>query len=113
MTVVAGGPAPADRLGGHRVPGDVVRVTVVSDTRRADLVLPAAVPVADLLPELARAVGRLDVATVHGGYRLVGHDGRVLSADSGLGAQDVVDGAVLTVAAGVDDEEADRWSSTD
>ena len=104
MTVVAGGPAPADRLGGHRAPGDVVRVTVVSDTRRADLVLPAAVPVADLLPELARAVGRLDVATVHGGYRLVGHDGRVLSADSGLGAQDVVDGAVLTVAAGVDDE---------
>jgi hypothetical protein len=65
-----------------------------------DLVLPAAVPVADLLPELARAVGLLDVATVPGGHRLVLRDGRVLATGSALGVQGVEDGAVLTVATG-------------
>ncbi|TWH02544.1 type VII secretion system (Wss) protein YukD, partial [Nocardioides sp. J9] len=58
-----------------RAPGTVasglVRVTVTSGTRRVDLVLPGAVPVAELLPELARSVGLLDPATVHGGYRVV------------------------------------------
>lgn len=69
-----------------------------------DLALPRAVPVADLVPELARGVGLLDAATVHGGYRLVVRDGRVLAPDTGLGAQGVEEGAVITVAAGVDDE---------
>jgi type VII secretion integral membrane protein EccD len=82
----------------------LVRVTVTSSTRRVDLVLPGAVPVADLVPELARGVGLLDAKTVHGGYRLVTPDGRALAADSGLTVQGVEDGAVITVAAGVDDE---------
>ena len=38
----------------------LVRVTVASGTRRVDLVLPGAVPVAELVPELARSVGLLD-----------------------------------------------------
>ncbi|WP_028474642.1 type VII secretion integral membrane protein EccD [Nocardioides alkalitolerans] len=82
----------------------LVRVTVVSGRRRVDLVLPAAVPVAELVPELARSVGLLDAATVYGGYRLVTHDGRELAHDAGLTIQGVEDGGLLTVTAGVDDE---------
>ncbi len=80
-----------------------MRVTVASGTRRVDLVLPGAVPVAELLPELARSVGLLDAATVYGGYRLVTSDGRHLAHDSGLTLQGVDDGAVITVSAGVDE----------
>src|SRR5690349_4643509 len=83
----------------------LVKVTVASGTRRVDLVLPGAVPVAELLPELARSVGLLDATTVYGGYRLVTQDGRELAGDSGLTVQGIEDGGLLTVAAGVDDEQ--------
>jgi type VII secretion integral membrane protein EccD len=82
----------------------LVRVTVTSGTRRIDLVLPGAVPVAELVPELARSVGLLDTLTVYGGYRLVTQDGRALATDAGLTIQGVEDGGVITLAAGVDDE---------
>ena len=81
----------------------LVRVTVASGTRRVDLVLPGAVPVAELVPELARSVGLLDAATVYGGYRLVTAEGRELAGDAGLIIQGVEDGGLLTVTAGVDD----------
>ena len=81
----------------------LVRVTVASGTRRVDLVLPGAVPVAELVPELARSVGLLDPGTVYGGYRLVTADGRELATDAGLVIQGVEDGGLITVAAGVDD----------
>ena len=81
----------------------LVRVTVASGTRRVDLVLPGAVPVAELVPELARSVGLLDAATVYGGYRLVLPDGRRLALDSGLISQGIEDGGVLTLSAGVDE----------
>ena len=41
------------------VSSGLVRVTVASGSRRVDLVLPGAVPVAELVPELARSVGIL------------------------------------------------------
>ncbi len=82
----------------------LVRVTVTSGTRRVDLVLPGAVPVAELIPELARSVGLLDAATVYGGYRVVTAEGRPLANDSGLTLQGVEDGGVITVTAGIDDE---------
>jgi len=81
----------------------LVRVTVASGSRRVDLVLPGSIPVAELVPELARSVGLLDAATVHGGYRVVTQDGRALVGDAGLTIQGVEDGGLLTVAAGVDD----------
>jgi type VII secretion integral membrane protein EccD len=81
----------------------LVRVTVASGSRRVDLVLPGSIPVAELVPELARSVGLLDAATVHGGYRVVTQDGRALVSDAGLTMQGVEDGGLLTVAAGVDD----------
>lgn len=82
----------------------LIRVTVTSGTRRVDLVLPGAVPVAELVPELARSVGLLDAATVAGGYRLATTEGRLLAGDSGLTLQGVEDGTVITVTAGIDDE---------
>ena len=82
----------------------LVRVTVTSGTRRVDLVLPGAVPVAELVPELARSVGLLDALTVYGGYRLVTQDGRRLATDAGLMIQGVEDGGLITISAGVDDE---------
>ncbi len=82
----------------------LVRVTVTSGTRRVDLVLAAAIPVAELVPELARSVGLLNPDTVHGGYRLVTQDGRELVSDAGLSVQGVEDGGVITVAACVDDQ---------
>lgn len=82
----------------------LVRVTVASRSRRIDLVLPGAVPVAELVPELARSVGLLDAATAYGGYHLIAPDGRRLSAETGLTLQGIVDGAVLTVGVGVDEE---------
>lgn len=82
----------------------LVRVTVASGSRRVDLVLPGAVPVAELVPELARSVGLLDPVTVHGGYRLVTRDGRQLAGDAGLAIQGVEDGGLIMVTAGVDEE---------
>jgi type VII secretion integral membrane protein EccD len=81
----------------------LVRVTVASGARRVDLVLPGSVPVAELVPELARSVGVLDAVTVYGGYRLVTQDGRELAGDAGLTVQGIEDGGLLTIAAGVDD----------
>lgn len=81
----------------------LVRVTVASGTRRVDLVLPGSIPVAELVPELARSVGLLDSATVYGGYRVLTGDGRELVGDAGLTMQGVEDGGLLTVAAGIDD----------
>jgi type VII secretion integral membrane protein EccD len=82
----------------------LVRVTVSSGTRRVDLVLPGSVPVAELVPELARSVGLLDAATVYGGYRVVTAEGHELVGDSGLLVQGVEDGGLLTVTAGVDEQ---------
>ena len=78
-------------------------MTVAGGTRRADLVVPGAVPVAELLPVLARTLGLLDAATVHGGYRLVTPVGRELAGDAGLVGQGVEDGDVLLVAVGAEE----------
>ncbi len=75
----------------------LVRVTVAWQGRRADLCLPSVVPVADLLPELARHVGALEASTVHAGCRAVTRDGLVLRPDLGLGPQGVVHGEVITL----------------
>ncbi|CAI9401203.1 type VII secretion integral membrane protein EccD [Nocardioides sp. T2.26MG-1] len=84
----------------------LVRVTVASGTRRVDLVLPGAVPVAELVPELARSVGLLDPAVVHAGYRVVTSRGRELAPDRGLAAQGVGDGGLLAVAARIEEGPA-------
>jgi type VII secretion integral membrane protein EccD len=89
---------------GSSVTSGLVRVTIASGSRRVDLVLPGAIPVAELVPELARSVGLLDASTVYGGYRVVTQEGRILANDAGLTIQGVEDGGLLTVTAGVDDQ---------
>ncbi len=89
---------------GSAAASSLLRVTVASGTRRVDLVLPGSVPVAELLPELARSVGLLDPGTVYAGYRVVTADGRELVGDGGLIIQGIEDGGVLTVSARLDDE---------
>jgi type VII secretion integral membrane protein EccD len=80
----------------------LVRVTVTGGGRRADLVLPATLPVAELLPELCRTVGVLDPATAYAGYELHTSDGRRLSGEAGLTLQGVEDGAVLAIVVGAE-----------
>lgn len=83
----------------------LLRVTAVAGGRRADLAVPGGIAVAELLPDLARAVGLLDPAAVYAGYRLhaVHDQGRRLQPDQGLREQGVGDGALLAVASGADD----------
>ncbi len=81
-------------------------VTVAAGTRRADLALPGALPVAELLPELARLLGLLDGAAVHEGYRLVAPDGRPLAPGEGLASQGIEDGALLSVVPGTAEPRA-------
>ncbi len=91
--------------GPPQAPGSgLLRVSVVAGQRRADLALPAALPVAELLPELSRSLGLLDPQTAYAGYTLRGPEGRALSPESGLAFQGVEDGAVLTLVAGSEEE---------
>ena len=89
---------------GSSVASGLVRVTIASGSRRVDLVLPGSIPVAELVPELARSVGLLDASTVYGGYRLVTQEGRILADNAGLTMQGIEDGGLLTVTAGVDEK---------
>lgn len=65
MSPVARGASPAslEPVGRASAASGLVRLSVMSSTRRVDLVLPGAVPVAELVPELARSVGLLDPRT--------------------------------------------------
>jgi hypothetical protein len=76
---------------------ELVRVSLTSEARRADLALPAMVPVAELAPELARLVAALGRHRAHAGFDVVSRTGRVLDAEASLGEQGVVDGEVLAI----------------
>jgi type VII secretion integral membrane protein EccD len=91
--------------GTHSSAAGLVRVTVASQTRRVDLVLPADVPVAELLPELARCVGMLEPTTVHDGHRLVTAGGRELRGEASLASQGIVDGHLLALFTGTSERE--------
>lgn len=72
----------------------LLRVSVVADGRRLDLAVPPALPVAELVPGLARGLG----VVAYDGLRLCTATGSVLDETTGLAPQDVPDGAVLTLA---------------
>lgn len=73
-------------------PTGLVRVRVVpEDGPELDLAVPGRVPVADLLPELARR------ARLTAGARLVTVTGTELALSAGLSEQEVSDGAVLAL----------------
>lgn len=72
-----------------------MRVTVTAGNRRLDVRLPEAVPVAELVPGLARRLGVL--GPDRPAWVVVTSDGRELGADRSLGEQGVDDGAVLAL----------------
>ncbi|WP_163540720.1 type VII secretion integral membrane protein EccD [Occultella kanbiaonis] len=90
---------------GERALGQLLRVSVVAGDRRLDLAAPGGVPVAELVPGLARNLNLLDAATVFGGYRLVRQQGGPLEDARSLQAQGVQDGDVLTLTSGADIDE--------
>ncbi|MGL5850016.1 MAG: EsaB/YukD family protein [Phycicoccus sp.] len=75
----------------------LVRLSVSSGTRRADLGVPAGIPVVEIVPELARELGVLDAAHASQGFRLVAGGGGVLDPDRSFAAQGVTDGTVLSL----------------
>ena len=75
----------------------LVRVSVSSGTRRADLGVPGGIPVVELVPELARELGVLDPGNASHGFRLVVRGGVLLDPDRSFAAQGVTDGTVLSL----------------
>ena len=75
----------------------LVRVSVSSGTRRADLGVPGGIPVVELVPELARELGVLDAGNASHGFRLVAGGGLLVDPDRSLAAQGITDGAVLSL----------------
>ncbi|HEX8972963.1 type VII secretion integral membrane protein EccD [Oryzihumus sp.] len=75
----------------------LIRLSVTAGTRRADLGLPGGIPVAEIIPELARELGLLDLDAISQGFRLVRHDGIPVEPDRSLAAQGVEDGFVLAL----------------
>ncbi len=83
---------------------DTLRVSVVGGHDRVDLVVPAAVSVAELLPELLLRLRDGDPGPAEARLAVVG--GPPLDAGAGLAVQGVPDGAVLTVVAAADHDRA-------
>lgn len=100
MSEIAVGPTVS--LGATTGETDLVRVSIASGERVTDLVLPSRLPIIEVLPEVASAVGALDAYVAHGGYTLVLPDGRSLDVDSSFVAQGVHDGALLSLVNGAE-----------
>jgi len=75
--------------------GSLVRLSVTSGTRRADLGVPSGLPIAELVPDLARELGILDPGVASAGHRLLRADGTPLDPSNSLAAQGIEDGGVL------------------
>ncbi|MFE1361455.1 type VII secretion integral membrane protein EccD [Streptomyces harbinensis] len=93
-------PAPAART------TEFVRIGLAGPAGRADLAVPAAVPLARLLPTLLRHAGgepEADGGVRHGGWILRRDDGSALDAADSLTAQGVREGDLLFLGHGHDD----------
>jgi type VII secretion integral membrane protein EccD len=99
--------APAPAPAAPSPPGagatDFVRITLAGPAGRADLAVPAAVPLARLLPALLRHAGAEpgpDGGVRHGGWVLRRSDGTRLDAAASLAEQGVAEGTLLVLAHG-------------
>lgn len=82
-------------------PDSLVRLSVMAADRRVDLGVPAHLPLAEVIPALARALGLVDTARAHGGYRLLRADGTALDPARSLRVANVADGALLALEPGL------------
>ncbi|MEI7030723.1 type VII secretion integral membrane protein EccD [Streptomyces pratensis] len=73
------------------------RVTVVAPDSRIDVALPEDIAVADVYPEVLRLTGQTQAPGTPTGYHLVRRDGSVLDGARTLGAQQVLDGEILSL----------------
>lgn len=81
--------------------GQLLRISVVAGDRTVDVAAPRSVPIAELIPGLARTMGLLEAGTVYGGYTLTTADGGSrLDPSLSLHAQGVTAGDVLTLTGG-------------
>lgn len=80
--------------------GTLLRLSVSAGGQAVDFGAPGDIPVAELLPGLARTLGLLNATTSYGGYWLILPDGTVIDSARSLQAQGVPDGAILTMEAG-------------
>ena len=87
----------------------LARVTVTAAEVTAELVVPTAVPLAEIVPDLARSVGLLDAVTACSGYRVEAPPGHSLGLGTTLAGEGVGDGAVLVVRPGLSDLPASPY----
>ncbi|WP_163512838.1 type VII secretion integral membrane protein EccD [Fodinicola acaciae] len=83
------------------MPTGYSRVTVVSDSRRVDVALPAALPITDLLPQLLRLCSPAQPGAHQPvSWSLVRFNGTLLQPEASLAESGVVDGEVLELRGG-------------
>ncbi|QGH70458.1 type VII secretion integral membrane protein EccD [Pseudactinotalea sp. HY158] len=93
-------PAHASNEQAH-VFGQLLRISVVAGDRKVDVAAPRSVPIAELIPGLARTMGLLEAGTAYGGYTLTTADsGSRLDPALSLHSQGVTPGDVLTLTGG-------------
>jgi type VII secretion integral membrane protein EccD len=101
-----GPPAPVPNGTAAGTGSDFMRISVAGSAGRADLAVPAALPLARLLPELLRHAGEepgTDGGVRHGGWVLCRVDATRLDPAAGLAAQGVREGELLFVRHGTAD----------
>jgi type VII secretion integral membrane protein EccD len=86
-----------------------MRISIQWESQRIDVGVPGGVPVAELLPSLARRLRILDNVSASRGFRLVRADGTPLDGDRTLVAQDVHDGDFLVLEEGATAAVAKRY----
>ncbi|MDT0305680.1 type VII secretion integral membrane protein EccD [Streptomyces sp. DSM 44917] len=99
-------PGPAAATGSAPPAVEFVRIGLAGPAGRADLAVPASVPLARLLPTLLTHAGQdpgPDGGTRHGGWVLRRADGTRLDPAAGLAAQGVAEGDLLFLGHGAED----------
>lgn len=84
-------------MASRRSNSTLVAVSVVHAGQRVDMAVPAEVPLAELLPGLVSALGRLTSDAATQGFRVIMPSGRELDQGLSLAGQGVSSGAVLSL----------------
>ncbi|MGO1411242.1 type VII secretion integral membrane protein EccD [Microbacterium sp.] len=90
-------------------PAQLLRLSVQWESQRIDVSVPGGVPLAEVLPSLARRLRVFDNISASSGFRLVQADGTALDGDRTLGSQNVQDGDLLVLEQGTTASSAKRY----